>query len=84
MNYLINILNKEFYITFIDFKQFFDSTYHQWLEYASKYNNVSPSIIRQIKNIYDHLQVNMKGLNSQYSDCVPVKRGTLQGEKSSH
>ncbi len=41
MNYMINVLNKEFYITFIDFKQFFDSTYHQWIYYALRCKNVS-------------------------------------------
>eukprot|EP01084_Bolivina_argentea_P050001 91945_1 len=80
MNYMINILNKEFYITFVDFKQFFDTTYHEWIYYALKFKNVSESLINEIKNIYNRLQVQMRGMNRQYSGLVPVQRGFLQGD----
>eukprot|EP01084_Bolivina_argentea_P008562 16020_1 len=80
MNYMIHILNKEFYITFVDFKQFFDSTYHEWIYYALRYKKVSESMINEIKNIYKNMKVKMKGMNNQYSGMVPIQRGFMQGD----
>ncbi len=79
MNYMINVLNREFYITFVDFKQFFDSTYHEWIYYALRCKNVSDETINEIKNIYNYLMVKMKGMNHQFSGKIPVQRGLLQG-----
>ena len=71
-------------ITYIDFVAAFDSVYHSYLLESLKKFGVPLKYCRIIRAIYQSAAVKVRiqevGGNRNYSRCIPIRRGVLQGD----